>query len=485
MKGDKLMNVQLFTSYDSVLIPSYIRTSNMEGKLIVQTNELVKLALTIWPDGRPCAIINYWLTVQALNLTGDSITTYASQITHLIKFCHNKMKDFHELNDQDIFDFVREMKSITTLAGKRKKPSNNQIRQILKLSLRFLMWFQNSNIYFGDTILIGTADANAKITITWKQSSYTRARYIHHLAMPPRSSPIREKSPISSEVISNLENSISTDSTTLYQCNTTPHLATFITDYLYERRTFCLWLFKRSGLRPAELTEIPIEENRNHLASGAILLPTKKTRNSKPVLRTFFLSMSDGSRVARYLRARSTFLANLKKHGRVVEETNMFLLTNSGQQLNRTALTKEFQRLVTKAGYVNQKVCMSMFRHRFITKEIQLYLKEFSKTQDKYDFSDNVLYQSILKRIATKTGHKSIQSLWSYINLAINDLFIFAETDELIEQSNLYEEGIQLSASLRRATKVIAGRNRGLADEIQTDLNNFEALIKKLFRKAS
>lgn len=479
------MNGQLFTSYDSVMVPSYIRISNVAGELSVQTSELAKLALTIWPDGRPCAIVNYWLTEQALNLTGDSITTYASQLTHLIKFCHHKVKNFHELNDQDIFDFVREMKSVTPIAGKRKKSSNNQIRQILKLSLRFLMWFQNSNIYFSDTILIGTAEANAKITITWKQSSYTRARYIHHLAMPPRSSPIREKSPISSEVISNLENSISTGSTISYQCKTTPYLATYITDYLYERRTFCLWLFKRSGLRPAELTEIPVEENRNHLGTGAILIPTKKTRNTKPVLRTFYLSMSEGSRVARYLRARSTFLTNLKKHGRVVEETNVFLLTNNGKPLNRSALTKEFQRLATKAGYVNQKVCMSMFRHRFITKEIQLYLKEFSKTQDKYDFSDNVLYQSILKRIATKTGHKSVHSLWSYINLAINDLFIFADADELIDQSNLYEEGMQLAVSLRRATKVVATRNIGLADEIQTDLNNFEALIKKLFRKAS
>ena len=127
---------------------------------------------------------------------------------------------------------------------------------------------------------------------------------------------------------------------------------------------------------------------------------------------------------------------------------------------------------------------MSMFRHRFITKEIQLYLKEFSRTQDKYDFSDEVLFQSILKRIATKTGHKSIRSLWSYINLAINDLFIFAEADELIAQNNLYTEGMQLSASLRRTTNFVARRNKGLADEILTDLNNFEALMKRLFRKA-
>lgn len=478
------MRGKLFTTYASVLVPSHIRVSNVASEIGVQTNELTKLALTIWPDGRPCAIVNYWLLKQAPNLTGDSITTYASQLTHLIKFCHSGRKDFHELSDQDIFDFVRAMKSITTVAGKQKKPSNNQIRQILKISLRFLMWFQNSNIYFSDTILIGVGEANPKITITWKQSSYTRARYIHHLAMPPGSSPIREKSPISSEVISNLENSISSDSTILHPCETTTRIVTCITDYLYERRTFCLWLFKRSGLRPAELIDIPVEENRNHLASGYILLPTKKTRNSKQVLRTFYLSMSEGSRVARYFRARNKFLASLKKHGQVVDETNAFLLTNSGKQLNRTALTKEFQRLVTKAGYVNQKVCMSMFRHRFITKEIQLYLKEFSKTQDKYDFSDDVLYQSILKRIATKTGHKSVKSLWSYINLAINDLFIFAEAEELLEQSNLYEEGMQLSISLRRATKIVARRNIELANEIETDLSSFESLIKKLFRKA-
>ena len=478
------MNRKLFTTYDSVLLPSYIRISNVGGDLNVQTSELAKLALTIWPDGRPCTIVNYWLTDQALNLTGDSITTYASQLTHLIKFCHNYAKNFHELHDQDIFDFVREMKKPKTLAGKIKISSNNQIRQILKLTLRFLMWFQNSKIYFGKTVLIGTVDINAQITITWKHSSYTQARYIHHMAMPSRNSPIREKSPISNEVITSLENCISIDSTILNGREAPPRLKNYITDYLYERRTFCLWIFKRSGLRPAELTEIPVDENRDHLAAGAIFIPTKKTRNSKIILRTFYLSMSEGSRVARYLRARSDFLANIRKHGGIVSEPNMFLLTNKGQQLNRLALTKEFQRLVTRAGYINQKVCMSMFRHPFITKEIQLYLKEFSRTQDKYDFSDEVLFQSILKRIATKTGHKSIRSLWSYINLAINDLFIFAEADELIAQNNLYTEGMQLSASLRRTTNFVARRNKGLADEILTDLNNFEALMKRLFRKA-
>ena len=61
-------------------------------------------------------------------------------------------------------------------------------------------------------------------------------------------------------------------------------------------------------------------------------------------------------------------------------------------------------------------------------------------------------YRSILKRIATKTGHGSEDSLWHYIDLAWQEMDVWANVDRNLERlhaaDRFHEELLDLRHSL-------------------------------------
>jgi hypothetical protein len=70
---------------------------------------------------------------------------------------------------------------------------------------------------------------------------------------------------------------------------------------------------------------------------------------------------------------------------------------------------------------------MSMFRHRFITNMVKLHLLAFfDRNPDKHRYSMQPTdYRTVLKSVATLTGHGGELSLMSYIDLAWEELGVF------------------------------------------------------------
>ena len=66
-------------------------------------------------------------------------------------------------------------------------------------------------------------------------------------------------------------------------------------------------------------------------------------------------------------------------------------------------------------------------------------------------------YESILKRVADKTGHGSVQSLWHYIDLAWEELGVWASTDKALARlhafDQLFVDGLQLKHELEASGK--------------------------------
>lgn len=128
-------------------------------------------------------------------------------------------------------------------------------------------------------------------------------------------------------------------------------------------------------------------------------------------------------------------------------------LAEHGKPIKSASLSTEFARLVSAAGYPDVKACLSMFRHRFITYEVIVHLKEFmakcGKTHHLITDSD---YMSILKKVATKTGHKSVKSLWHYIDLAWAEINVWGGVENAIERlhaaDRLFEELLDLKYTL-------------------------------------
>jgi hypothetical protein len=228
-------------------------------------------------------------------------------------------------------------------------------------------------------------------------------------------------------------------------------------EYVRCRRRFTLWMMKRTGLRPAELAEMPLDEDREVLKKKRLVLPTKKLR--RKLFRWFAITLQDATYVARYFVNRQAFLDALAERGIDVSSATTFLLARNGSAIEKGSLEKDFERLSKAAGYHDVQSCLSMFRHRFITYEVIAHLREFTtaavKTRHLMTDAD---YRSILKRVAVKTGHGSVESLWHYIDLAWGEMDVWGKVDGALERlratDRFYEELLDLRRDVTTSSSV-------------------------------
>ena len=128
----------------------------------------------------------------------------------------------------------------------------------------------------------------------------------------------------------------------------------------------------------------------------------------------------------RYLKARLSFIQQLKEIGAARPSrknpllqgvSDALLLGVDGQPLKKQSLTKEFDRICTDAGLGAVRTCLSMFRHRFITREIH-YLLDVAFAKDakfKVHWTE-ALRDSICAQVLPKTGQAKEISLWHYFH---------------------------------------------------------------------
>ena len=75
-------------------------------------------------------------------------------------------------------------------------------------------------------------------------------------------------------------------------------------------------------------------------------------------------------------------------------------------------------------------------------------------------------YRSILKRIATKTGHGSEESLWHYIDLAWQEMDVWANVDRNLERLHAADRFYEDLLDLRHSMHVDPPRSAGQVLEI-------------------
>ncbi len=80
-----------------------------------------------------------------------------------------------------------------------------------------------------------------------------------------------------------------------------------------------------------------------------------------------------------------------------------------------------------------------MFRHRFITKQFVNLIKQY-KYENQDEFRKALLDTNTLKqKIQQMTGHKNLNSLDTYIDLAFNEVFNTKTVLDKISVANAYE----------------------------------------------
>lgn len=421
-----------------------------------------------WPSGKPCLAINMYLLEKGYSSTGDTVVATAAKLTELIRYCAGGRPDgkpcgFHELTDNDIAKIVGRLcaDEFIDQPGQRVR-NNNTVRNIMHSVFDFLDWYQKSVLLNGRK-LIGSRGEGAPITVTIQQNSHSRRNYLSHRYLPPAVS-TDPKLPIDASMLEAIDAMI--DSLEFRENYPEPALRRFSGDgqfinnylsYLAARRNFMIFMMRSTGLRPEEMIRMSVTVNDRSVRADQpfLVLPTMKRRSLNPPPRNFPINRDQSLRVIIYLRARNQWLTYCgARESKAIQTDNMFLsvgLTSLGEGVSKGALQKDFEDLCNRAGFSNQQVCFSMFRHRFITDLVHLHLLAFDRQKTVMNKQD---YRTLLEKVREKTGHKSIDSLWHYIDLVRGMEGVWDPVNELIR---LTQDAEQLRYNLREVHKV--GRN--------------------------
>jgi hypothetical protein len=478
-----MMPQQLFSAR-SVDIP-YSVMELVDGTHI-SSQHIVSFPFMYWPNGYPCDPMNMYFIDIAHLTTGESLKTIASELSHLVRYCWTKNLPFSAIEDADIFELSTQLQEEKSATRTEERVRNdNTVREILRRSIRFLLWYQDSFVPVTATPLIGESNVSPQVIIRLvKNDARKPARtgvYYTHRAMPTPES--REpKRPIALPVIEAIELCIDSLSDTETQCprfvqryRSRPGLLSAQLEYIRVRRHFMIWLMKRVGLRPSEMVEISVKEHKDILQSKRLLIPTKKRRRARAPLRSFPITLKDATVFQRYLISRARYCSELERSGRTVACLDALFISVDGLPIKKSSLERDFARLVTSAGFKDIQACFSMFRHRFITYEVIVHLKEFmAKTGKTRHIVTETDYESILKRVAVKSGHASTDSLWYYIDLAWKEIDVWGGVDRAIARlqaaDRLHEELLELKNELESMNASQASRR--LIDTIAVKLGD-------------
>ena len=440
LDNDRSRPRQLYREVHALELPEGVAHLGDRQRVL---HQVVEHAVFVrWPNGKPCIPVNMYLTEGALSWTGRTAISYASDLSHVLRYCSESQRQFSELTDADLFKLIADLRSESASSDPTRPARNdNRIRAIVRRLLDFLVWYQES-IHVGPNKIVGRRGEGAMIVCERKQNPTTRRGYWHHRYMPESAS-TDPKLPISLRIIDDIDAVI--ESLAQPECYTEPALRRYknrpqlfdaISDYLYERRKFMLWLLKRTGVRPSEMEQMSASKNSRPYESHALFFPTMKRRRKEAPIRKFPISPKDERAVIRYTTARSNWIGYCQTNIEDYEGPDAMFLSvepgNYGNPISRHGMAKDFERLCALAGHKDHQACQSMFRHRFITYELLSLMKRWEQSKGPLMVERD--YRSILERVRAKTGHQNVDSLFHYVDLAREIEGIWSEQDQPINR---------------------------------------------------
>jgi integrase len=428
---------QLYSIVRGVELPAFAGYDPLSKAYTVLSEKREAWVALSWPDGFPCIPAEMYMADRTAALTlrsgdGGSAKVLASGLSQLIRLSWRSGRQLFELEDSDIARFVDYLRKEAKVGDSRKtKRNRNTINYRVAQWLEFLIWLQDT-IYL-DRVIVGTRDQGPQITCVESSFFDRRGQQRGRLtwAWPLAGDIPDPKRPISSELRNRLWDAAaelaSVDSySDRYKARFSPAELLAELLYLRKRRELMLSLLEATGCRPGELARLLVSLNRNLTKEGKIVLVTLK-RKVDPLRK---VPLEGGICIkfdAFVMKYRQLLLERLASRGvKPAHDDAVFLCSKKGTPLSERTLTKEFQRLAATA-HVDERACLSMFRHRFITMMVSIHLREFiernpGKTRGLMTDAD---YLSILKRVATFTGHANPSSLMHYLDLAWEELGTF------------------------------------------------------------
>ncbi|CAJ3382069.1 site-specific integrase [Burkholderia glumae] len=371
------------------------------------THDVAGIPLPLWPDGGWCielAGYMHKLAIQRLSLAdrGGTPGTYASQLSHLVRYCYSNKVNFHEITNEQFEDFIDSLSRPKRANG---EPSRNTrtICGIGRRSLEFLDYVggrrhilnfigpDGSNIVAErKTIEHSGAEGGAKIT-----------RYYWHHCCFPTPSRVTRRYPVPEEYINRLQKAI-------FEAKSS--------SFLRSRRRTLLRVLEATGARRIEVVNLTVADiwAAKAMEKPYLNLLTFK-RKGEPEERMLPISHSDLDYIIEHIEVyRAPLVAD--KMGDV-DHGILFVSERTGASLTPNTVTLEVH-LLRKAAGIEGKAHPHLFRHRYITMAIFRLIRAY-KINDRDHFAEMLLkVNTFVQEVMERTGHKSMTALSRYVDWA-------------------------------------------------------------------
>lgn len=372
-----------------------------------------------WPDGRWCTLANLFiqeLAQQGLSRRdrGGTLLTYATQLSHLIRFCFANSVDFIDLTDSQFTLFMRTLQGPFSSCRNGATRDNRSIASIGRISLSFLARvgeFHGTEDFIGNEGRI-RASRQERGQGRSSTSKAFQPRSWSHRALPIPSAE-RKRAPVSSDVIAKLRDAV---------------LRTSSTTYLRRRRYMMLMLLEITGARRSEVASLTVASVRAAAMMSAPMLRMTTAKTGGNIERSRFVPISrvDIGILEEFIE-KNRKGAIRRSCGAGMDDGYLLVSETTGMGLRPNTITQEVAALATASG-LNVRVGPHMFRHRHITK-LFLALIEQHQFENPDDFRRALIDVETLKReVQQWTGHSNIHSLDCYIHLAFDEMSSFRKS---------------------------------------------------------
>lgn len=437
---------QMRTIIRDLELPSYSILDPITNKATIHHWKLPSTYHVMWPNGHACHEANMYLVDIAPTLTirrhdGGTLNSISSNLIHLIRYCWDHEKNFEDLTGDDFYAFVKKLIDERSIKDPSQRVrNNNTVNLIIDRSIHFLIWLQDHFIF--DHVIVGTADKGSNIRLKEKSfinhfgQKQTKLAYAYapprDIQDPKRPMPVAIRNRLCEAVGTLAEQDISRIES---QASKAKKLSIAEIKYLTKRRQLLLRLLEATGCRPGELADMSVSKNNQCIKTNRLILPTLKRRKLANPERSVPTDIGTAIKLYAFIKQREAYLKLLKANGTVINPGDrIFISSKKGTPVSPRTLNSEFSKIRRIADVPNQRACMSMFRHRFITNMVKIHLKKFLQNNPAKNKCtiENADYRTILRRVATFTGHGSETSLFPYIDWAWEEMGIFNYVDAAI-----------------------------------------------------
>jgi len=384
----------------------------------VFTTRADNIPLLCWPDGRWCFEANLYMIElyhRGLSRTnnGGTLKTYASNISHLLRYCFLNRTDFMNLTDSQFTLFVKGLQGkIKNKTTSVKARNANTVINIARSSLDFLCCvarFYNQSDFIGDKGRIKAKQKSVTIRIPGRNNAITRS-FWHHNSFPTPDSKIKVL-PINAENIQKLRDAIHKISTSYF---------------LKRRRQVMLMMLEVTGGRRGEIAALTVKSVMNANAMREPMLELITLKKRPHTMRNIPISRPDLDMLISFIEKQRRIIVK-KTIGLSNDNGFVFLSETTGNPLQSQTFSQELYALANAAS-IEEKAHAHMFRHRFITK-LFVTLIEQHAFENVDDFRRALLdTESIKQKVQQWTGHSQLSSLEIYIHLAFDEITHFKKS---------------------------------------------------------